>query len=759
VRQQSAATQAAEAAPAKAAGRVLQRKCACGKNTAGGGECGACGYKRAQGIQRKAADRSPFDGAIPPVVGDVLGSQGRPLDAPTRTLMESRLGHDFSGVRVHTGALAAESAHAVNALAYTVGRDVVFGDSRYAPTTGAGQRLLAHELTHVAQQRAGVGASASEGHYEREADAAASAFGRGARPSGLTAAGARLQRFEESEHRSLGNEASGNATVNIGGTAPGTELFLPFGDVVMLSGDWFDPDELSRLAAKPGKNGWALGTRDEVLCALRIINPQDPRFKAGGVWAGFDCQHDVETAVNGRFNILAGANTPHFAAPRGRDASGQPNPVPAGEVSAGMKYRSVHESAIRMAYQAGHNQGTTAQAMGREAAAQHFLSDSFSAGHVRTPAGAIRQHWAGVYPLFWYNLQHKIALDTATEINSSETNASTIFGTVQMIYESIIEEVEKLAKNLPALTFGDVIVIVLHDYDNVSGVDIGGGQKIYGDDHLDNPDPQNVTRRIAVESMSAGIKDIEEAFTLGKAGGDLKDAALFDAVRAATNAPAGAYVAETKLPHPAPSVPQQNWKAADIQTIWNTHAVGTSGPTIGELITKSLRDPSATMHKKVAGLATQFDEIKKGVHPRRAYLAGFVKPIIDNPFKGLMGVIDWAPNYGLRSVDRDDISVATGEQLYKQGKLGGMTTPARVKYIRELIDGTVFGDEEDLVIHIFETAPAAERPRIYQLVEGHKWTGDWIEGITVPDDDIWNALSRSRLRRLQRIINEGWRMP
>jgi hypothetical protein len=67
--------------------------------------------------------------------------------------MEPRFGHDFSKVRVHTDALAAESAQAVNALAYTVGRDVVFGEQRYAPSDSAGRELLAHELAHVTQQQ------------------------------------------------------------------------------------------------------------------------------------------------------------------------------------------------------------------------------------------------------------------------------------------------------------------------------------------------------------------------------------------------------------------------------------------------------------------------------------------------------------------------------------------------------------------------------------------------------------------------------
>jgi hypothetical protein len=89
---------------------------------------------------------------VPPIVGDVLRSSGQLLDPTTRAFMESRFGHDFSRVRVHTDARAAESARAVNAHAYTVGRDIIFAAGEYAPETTNGRRLLAHELVHVMQQ-------------------------------------------------------------------------------------------------------------------------------------------------------------------------------------------------------------------------------------------------------------------------------------------------------------------------------------------------------------------------------------------------------------------------------------------------------------------------------------------------------------------------------------------------------------------------------------------------------------------------------
>jgi hypothetical protein len=85
-------------------------------------------------------------------VREVLASPGKALEPATRVFMESRFARDFSQVRVHTDARAAESARAVDAAAYTLGQHVVFGAGQYAPATREGRRLLAHELTHVVQQ-------------------------------------------------------------------------------------------------------------------------------------------------------------------------------------------------------------------------------------------------------------------------------------------------------------------------------------------------------------------------------------------------------------------------------------------------------------------------------------------------------------------------------------------------------------------------------------------------------------------------------
>jgi hypothetical protein len=124
-------------------GSGVQRKCSCG----GSGECEEC---KKQAVQRKATGPAHTDHA-PPIVHEVLNSSGKPLDQSIRNQFEPRFGYDFSRVRLHTDVRAAQSARAIDALAYTSGSDIVF--NQYSPGTDSGQKLLAHELAHVVQQQ------------------------------------------------------------------------------------------------------------------------------------------------------------------------------------------------------------------------------------------------------------------------------------------------------------------------------------------------------------------------------------------------------------------------------------------------------------------------------------------------------------------------------------------------------------------------------------------------------------------------------
>jgi bacterioferritin-associated ferredoxin len=150
--------------------------CSCG---GGGGTCEECKKK----VQRKAASDVPsvpsaFEGAL------ARSGGGSPLGPHTRNTMESRFGESFNDVRVHDDTSAAEAAHYISAHAFTTGRDIYFGAGRYDPHSTGGQKLIAHELTHVLQQRRGavapgmksLNASSHDDVFEREAELVESAF-------------------------------------------------------------------------------------------------------------------------------------------------------------------------------------------------------------------------------------------------------------------------------------------------------------------------------------------------------------------------------------------------------------------------------------------------------------------------------------------------------------------------------------------------------------------------------------------------------
>ncbi|MGH3848452.1 MAG: DUF4157 domain-containing protein, partial [Pseudonocardiaceae bacterium] len=172
------------------------------------GPAGLLGLQRAVGNAGVAGmveeDRSP--------VLDVVGSGGgAALDRDTRTDMESRLGHDFGDVRVHTDAGAHDSAKAVNAHAYTVGSNIVFQRDKYDPSSTDGRTMLAHELTHVVQQRSGpvegtpagggIQVSDPSDRFEQEAASNAERAMSAPSPATVSPAGPAVQRQEDEEEK------------------------------------------------------------------------------------------------------------------------------------------------------------------------------------------------------------------------------------------------------------------------------------------------------------------------------------------------------------------------------------------------------------------------------------------------------------------------------------------------------------------------------------------------------------------------------
>jgi hypothetical protein len=131
--------------------QLLQR---CGSHPCPAGGCHASAEHADQEVLPKESGTAT---RLESYVGSLGSGRGQPLAPTVRAQLEPRFGRDFSAVRVHTDSSAASAAQAVNAAAFTVGSNIVFGLGRYSPATPRGKALLAHELTHVVQQTGGAG--------------------------------------------------------------------------------------------------------------------------------------------------------------------------------------------------------------------------------------------------------------------------------------------------------------------------------------------------------------------------------------------------------------------------------------------------------------------------------------------------------------------------------------------------------------------------------------------------------------------------
>lgn len=230
-------------------------------------------------VQRAAINTAPMQ-AVPAIVQDVLSSPGQPLDAATRNFMEPRFGYDFSNVRVYADVKAAESAQAVNALAYTVGRSIVFGSGQYAPETTTGQRLLAHELTHVRQQANGLPDTPTSGVVQQQPNGTATTDVEIAED-----VSAKLEREAKASENSLRSSSSDSLLglkygLNRAGKTPVWSLLD--GKSLTLTPSLALPNLLPSASAlergEPFRMAFGPLTSDEALQALLYVQPKPDWF-------------------------------------------------------------------------------------------------------------------------------------------------------------------------------------------------------------------------------------------------------------------------------------------------------------------------------------------------------------------------------------------------------------------------------------------------------------------------------------------------
>lgn len=420
---------------------------------------------------------------------------------------------------------------------------------------------------------------------------------------------------------------------------------------VAAGADTLGAENLFRLARIPGRKGTKPGTRDEIVCALQVMAVDeafvDSRFEHGGQFADFRfsdlaASTHVERRVRDRYLELAATNDDHFVAAGGVTHEQRTKPYG----SALLAYRHFHQIALETACRLGRDGREPAAAMAREAAAEHFLTDACTAGHLRTPVAQIRRFWHARYPAFWENLQRRVAASTASTLRELAWALSWLPS--HLLHDATLAALERRTRRYPELSLGDFVARLFHDWDNSHGLEIDGGGVVFGDGHLEH----GITREVALAAVRAGIDDVEAAFALGEAGRRLSGDALYRAVRAATGAPAGSFLAETKIPRPSSTNPQQNWRAPDIETLWDSPMLGAAGTTVGEALCDMLRPDGQFIR--------QLDSLGQGlVEPygllglpivggwlrhkgAQAYHRGFVEHLAARPKHSILTVVNGA---------------------------------------------------------------------------------------------------------------------
>jgi hypothetical protein len=486
--------------------------------------------------------------------------------------------------------------------------------------------------------------------------------------------------MKSDEHRAVGEAATAGALVPVGGDSAEERFVLSYGDVMALSGDFFashhcgahgvegttvEPegltsDDLFRLAAIPGERGIKLGTRDEIICALKVMAVDgafvDARFEPEGEFSHFQftataADTKVERRVRDRFLALATANGDHFVAPGRPDtAHDHEGPQSSRFGSAVAVYRRLHEVAIDEACRLGRCRGDESWAMAREAAAQHYLTDAFAAGHLRTPVTAIRHFWHHRYPRFWQSLQRKVAADTASALRELVRPAKIL--PEGFLHDRVHAAVKARTRGFPPITLGDLLARVFHDWDNSHGLTLQGGGVLFGDGLLE----EGVGKELAVAAVRLGIDDVEVAYRLGVSGSHLRGEALYRAVRSATGAPHDAFRPETRIPTLSADNPPQNWRAKDAETLWSSPIVGTTGTTVGMAVEETLR-LGAEVSRRLDCLGPGVFEVPGllSVPPLRrwaarkacqAYHLGFIQGLAQDPKTAVLTITDNAQHAG-----------------------------------------------------------------------------------------------------------------
>ena len=718
--------------------------------------------RRRQVTLRRRAARRAGDGG------------GAPLPDGVRAKMERSFGRSLGDVRLHRDGLAEERG----ALAFTEGQDIHL-QRAIDPESDRGQRLLGHELAHVVQQhgadeavqeKSSATPTLADHALEREADEAARKAHVGQSVAGAIAGRVRLQapqHFESGEHKLIGDEGSAGAD----GEAQGVELApgykVSYGDIVAMAGDFFGSIEVLRAyAANPAKGP---GGREEVeyvrLCRVRGDFGQAGKFSDEAKKAADKRYYDLATKNRSHFlNASAGDQAKSV---KDRDAELDPDKNPADQngpgLNAGSSYKEGHRNALLQAARDAKAGKPIDPALSIEAFSNHYLTDSFSAGHLRTPRGDVKSYWDAKVPLFFANFKGFMAEQIAKHIPPGAlhgaarvltvdtlTNLDTSFaqGTRPTIEKTLAD------KGIPPFGFGDMMSGALHDFDNVNGVQArvdGQLVTLYGDGQILSGGKElaggATTKQLAERAVRTSLEDVKKAYDAGSKGRAAEE------VLASFLDDGGLFAAERLLPVVVPDAdPAQVSKSIK----WDY-------PSAEALLADAqVQLALATVGREKAGELAAIGDSLDADFKRAAFREGVVKPLKADPVAFLRDVINYVPDTGggVAGHDTDDEALDYLQQARATpGGIASLTVEQKQKLIKDVVSGYTAGDEEAAILEIL----AAKKEDAPALIAHESWHRLWrtIDGehcrtfVEAFGADYWRGRSLDEKQQEVKFLADG----
>jgi hypothetical protein len=671
--------------------------------------------------QPTGQDSAADPASVHRAAADGISGSGAGLPYADRIQESFGPAHDVGGVRAHVGGAAAQASEHMGAEAYATGEDIAF---RGQPDL----HTVAHEAAHVVQQRAGVQLDSGVGRagdsYERHADQVADAVVAGRSAEGLlgqmtgqSGAGSEraIQRFESREHKHLGDEGTRTEQGQTRMVELAPNYLVSFGDLTAMCGDYFESvTQIRALAARDGQGG---GSREEIeyVRAVHVLGntAAETRYSQG-----------ARDAVMARYYRLAGNNSSHFTEPNGRTERSSLN-------NAG-NYRDNHENAISTAVSAGAAGQSIDGALLCEGFASHFLTDAYAAGHVRTERISISAWWNPKVPMFWTNLKLFIAEEMAKYINDNSTLAGIL--TVQQLWGKVRASIE--AKNLPTLTFGDLVSGAVHDYDNENGVATQHGSLV-GDAQLRDAQGREVldpgtnrrvdgaleTENLAIAAVRTSMADVERAFALGRT-------QPVAAVRTSLQAD-GQYAAERLWPRASPEsqqpAPRPPWQQPDVGALL-------AEPTMQKALRIFAEEKAESLN---AALTFEDQTGVSAAMQATAFRTRITGPLAATPLPMLRRLIDYTPNTGggVGGHDTDDNAMEYTGMARSAGAMATLTQPQRTRLIRDMISGICGDEEEQAIIELLRSCSPGMMTAIVTDLGG----GNAAEGIEYLDSGVDGA--------------------